>query len=67
MELLPTLRKIRACESEVTAQLLLEAYVAQEVAIEVARVAEAQARRQQTRQPPDFLDALKYGLAARGG
>lgn len=39
MELLQTLRKIRACESEVAAQLLLEAYVAQEVAAERERCA----------------------------
>jgi hypothetical protein len=32
MELLQTLRKIRACEGEAAAQLLLEAYVMQEVA-----------------------------------
>ena len=34
MELLQTLRRIRACEGDVAAQLLLEAYVAQEVAAE---------------------------------
>jgi len=34
MELLQTLRKIRACEGEAAAQLLLEAYVMQEVAKE---------------------------------
>jgi hypothetical protein len=34
MELLQTLRKIRACEGDAAAQLLLEAYVGQEVAYE---------------------------------
>ena len=32
MELLQTLRKIRSCEGDAAAQLLLEAYVMQEVA-----------------------------------
>jgi hypothetical protein len=32
MELIKTLRKIRACEGEAAAQLLLEAYVAQQLA-----------------------------------
>ena len=34
MELLQTLRKIRACKGEAAAQLLLEAYVMQEAAKE---------------------------------
>lgn len=37
MELLQTLRKIRACEGEAAAQLLLEAYAAQEVSVERER------------------------------
>jgi len=37
VELLQTLRKIRACEGEVAAQLLLEAYVTQVVAAERER------------------------------
>lgn len=37
MKLLQTLRKIKACEGDVAAQLLLEAYVAQEVAAERER------------------------------
>lgn len=90
MELLQTLRKIRACEGDAAAQLLLEAFVAQEVASERERCACvceaikdsdtrdayeyalavsacATAIRKTTRPPPDFLDALKYDLAARGG
>jgi hypothetical protein len=38
MELLQTLRRIRACEGDAAAQLLLEAYVIQEVAAERARI-----------------------------
>ena len=38
MQLLSTLRRIRACEGEVAAQLVLEAYVAQELAAERAHV-----------------------------
>lgn len=34
MELLQTLRKIRACEGDAAAQLLLEAYAAQQAAAE---------------------------------
>jgi anthranilate phosphoribosyltransferase len=34
MELLQTLRRIRACEGDAAAQLLLEAYVMQEAALE---------------------------------
>ncbi len=41
MELLQTLRKIRACEGEAAAQLLLEAYVMQEVAKEMEACAKA--------------------------
>jgi hypothetical protein len=37
MELMQTLRKIRACEGDAAAQLLLEAYVAQKVAAESER------------------------------
>ena len=39
MELLQTLRKIRLCEDDSAAQLLLEAYVMQEVAAERERCA----------------------------
>lgn len=39
MELLQTLRCIRACEGEAAAQLVLEAYVAQEVATEREKAA----------------------------
>ena len=39
MELLQTLRKIRLCEDDAAAQLLLEAYVMQEVAAERDRCA----------------------------
>ena len=39
MELLQTLRKILLCEDDSAAQLLLEAYVAQEVAAERDRCA----------------------------
>ena len=39
MELLHTLRCIRACENEAAAQLVLEAYVAQEVATEREKAA----------------------------
>lgn len=39
MELMQTLRKIRACEGDAAAQLLLEAFVAQEVAAERERCA----------------------------
>ena len=38
MQLLSTLRRIRACEGEVAAQQVLEAYVAQELATDRARV-----------------------------
>lgn len=41
MELLQTLRRIRACEGDVAAQLLLEAYVAQEVATKCADLRKA--------------------------
>jgi hypothetical protein len=34
MELIQTLRKIRACEGDAAAQLLFEAYIEQEVAYE---------------------------------
>ena len=39
MELLQTLRKIRLCDGDAAAQLLLEAYVMQEVAAERERCA----------------------------
>ena len=60
MELLQTLRRIRACEGEAAAQLLLEAYVAQEVAAErTALVALAATQGWSMVNDSPFADALR--------